>query len=74
MDYTSQNHKNTNQKGGGGLNTKIAARKCLGATCVLFIIVPNNYTFTLVNVNVDKKKNPFVTGYYHNSDHAALKK
>lgn len=56
MDYTSQNHKNTNQKGGGWLKTKIAARKCLGATCVLFIIVPNNYTFTLVNVNVDKKK------------------
>lgn len=74
MDYTSQNHKNTNQKGGGGLKTKIAARKCLRATCLLFIIVPNNYTFTLVNVNVDKKKKPFVTGYCHNSDHAALKK
>lgn len=73
MDYTSQNHKNTNQRG-GGLKTKIAAIKDLGATCLLFIIVPNNYTFTLVNVNVDKKKTPFVTGYYHNSDHAALKK
>lgn len=58
MDYTSQNHKNTNQKGGGGLKTKIAARKGLGATCLLFIMVPNNYTFTLVNVNVDKKKTP----------------
>lgn len=57
MDYTSQNHKNTN-KGGGGLKTKIAARKCLGATCLLLIIVPNNYTFPLVNVNVDKKKTP----------------
>lgn len=74
MDYTSQNHKNTNQRGGGELKTKIAARKGLGATCLLFIIVPNNYTFTLVNVNVDKKKKTFVTGYYHNSDHAALKK
>lgn len=61
MDYTSQNHKNTNQivcGGGGGLKTKIATRKGLGATCLLFIMVPNNYTFTLVNVNVDKKKKP----------------
>lgn len=57
VDYTSQNHKNTIQRG-GGLKTKNAARKCLGATCVLFIIVPNNYTFTLVNVNVDKKIKP----------------